>query len=127
MRPGLPTLAFVIAALIVWSASPAGQVTIAGAPTILNGFGNTPTIASRSGAGTFRVNVGTGGTVSSGTVALPAADNGWNCLVQGGLGGTTTKATQSTSTGVMFVNYGTGLLTTAWQASEVLTVICNPY
>lgn len=50
-------------------------------PTISSGFGTGPSVTASNGTWTFRINVGTGGTASSGVIGLPAATTGWNCQV----------------------------------------------
>ena len=50
-------------------------------PTISSGFGTTPSIVNSNGTAAFSINVGTGGTASSGVITLPAATTDWNCAV----------------------------------------------
>lgn len=99
------------------------------APTI-SGFGTSPSVPSNNGTCAFTINVGTGGTASTGTVTLPAAATGWVCTAQdvttpasyitSQTGGTTTTAT--------FTNYSrTTGLATAWTASDILRVSCMGY
>ena len=98
-------------------------------PTV-TGFGTSPSVTASNGTHAFRVNVGTGGTASTGTITLPTAANGWNCFVNDVTnnasfvtsqdGGTTTTATVT--------NYSrTTGLAIAWTASDILAVNCVAY
>lgn len=51
------------------------------APTISSGFGTSPTVPDNNGSIFFSVNVGTGGTASSGVITMPTANTKWACLV----------------------------------------------
>lgn len=113
---------------IAWQST--GKLLLSGtAPTVTSGFGNTPSIGTNNGAANFLVNVGTGGTAWSGIIGLPAATNRWSCTIVAPTPGQTTKqtgsgTTASGSTAITVWNYGTGLLTTAWNASDLLQVQC---
>lgn len=103
------------------------------APTISSGFGSSPSIASNNGTATFRVNIGTGGTASSGVIGLPTAANGWNCLVSEFSPNSTallsvTVVTASSNASVTVANdlLSTGAAT-AWQVSQVLILQCSAY
>lgn len=107
---------------------PNNVLSIAGtAPTISSGFGTTPSVSANNGTIAFRINVGTGGTASSGVIGLPTATTGWNCNVDD----ITTPAsyvtdqTASTTTTATVQNYSrTTGLATAWTASDILAVSC---
>ena len=98
------------------------------APTV-SGFGTSPSVpAGRSAA--FTIDVGTGGTASTGTITFPAATTGWivSCydvttpasFVTSQTGGTTTTATVT--------NYSrTTGLATAWTASDILRCTGTAY
>lgn len=98
-------------------------------PSISSGFGTSPSIVSSNGTATFKVNVGTGGTATSGIIAMPTAQTGWNCLAQvptnASYFGWITVSPSSTSTSVTFENRNTtnGVLS-AWPASVIFTAIC---
>jgi hypothetical protein len=96
------------------------------APASNGGFGNTPSIGTQNGAANFLLNVGTGGAAWTGRVALPTAANRWSCAVVSPLPGATTKQSIAgdQTTSVLLYNYGTGLLTTAWDVSALLQVQC---
>lgn len=102
-----------------------------GQPTIGSGFGSTPSIPTPSWPSSFTVNVGTGGTATSGVVTLPVATNGWSCSVQDithpPIGVSQTVVTAITSNSVTLTNYllATGL-PTAWAASDSLMLTCFP-
>ena len=99
-------------------------------PTISSGFGTTPSVTTGT-ARAFRVNVGTGGTASTGVVAMNAtAVTGWACNVDD----ITTPATEATrqtntsTTTVTVVNYDrTTGIEAAWTASDILQFNCQAY
>jgi hypothetical protein len=104
-------------------------VDSATAPT-LSGFGTSPSVIANNGTVAFSINVGTGGSASTGTITLPAATTGWVCVAQditnpdsfitSQTGGTTTTATlknYSRTTGAAI----------AWTASDILLVSCRAY
>ena len=99
------------------------------APTISSGFGTGASVSLNNGTAAFRVNVGTGGTASSGVVGLPAAANGWNCFATDITTQSTsvfmTKQTGSTTTTATFTNYNTAGAATAWVASDILAINCS--
>jgi hypothetical protein len=101
------------------------------APTIASGFGSSPSVTQNNGTATFLINVGTGGTATSGVVTMPAATTGWSCIVS------PTAAPQAaaimysqptSTTSITITNY---TLTTgvalAWPASTVIAVNCVGY
>lgn len=97
------------------------------APTIASGFGTTPSIVNSNGTASFAVNVGTGGTASSGILTLPAATTNWNCAVINSLSGAGTLTQQSahTSTSVTLTNYTISTdVAVAWTASYVIELNC---
>lgn len=98
------------------------------APTVSSGFGTSPSItAGRATA--FRLNVGTGGSASSGVIALPTAAVGWNCTCADLTTQSTTvflcKQTASSTTTATITNYNTAGSAAAWVASDVLAVSCT--
>ena len=97
------------------------------APTISSGFGTSPSIANNNGTSAFTINVGTGGTASSGVVGLPTATTGWNCVAQDQTtpGVNATKQTANTTTTATLTNYNTTTgVAAAWTASDILYVSC---
>lgn len=102
-------------------------------PTIGSGFGTTPTIPSGASTAAFTVNVGTGGTATSGVITLLAATTGWNCFVNDITAAAAhvaynTVQTASTTTSVTLENQtkSTGAAV-AWAASDILRVSCFAY
>jgi hypothetical protein len=98
-------------------------------PTISSGFGTSATVPNNSGPTSFSINVGTGGSASSGVIGLPAAQHGWACFISDG-GTTPTGQTEisgpNTTTTVTVTNYSrTTGLAIAWTASEVLEAGCK--
>jgi hypothetical protein len=101
------------------------------APAISSGFGGTPSIPNNNGTAAFEVNVGTGGTASSGVVGLPTAAHGWTCAANDETTTSATvfmtKQTASTTASVTFTNYNTSGATAAWAANDILHVSCMAY
>lgn len=98
-------------------------------PTIASGFGTTgPPSISATNTFAFTVTVGTNGTDSVGAVTMPAATNGYSCVVADLTtpDSFNTKQVASTSTLVSFKNYSMTLGTAvAWTAGDVLTFLCG--
>jgi hypothetical protein len=94
------------------------------APTISSGFGTSPSIASNNGTVAFTINVGTGGTASSGVVGLPTAANGWvgHCddITTQSTSVFITKQTAGSTTSITFTQYNDVAVATAWAASDIL-------
>jgi len=89
----------------------------------LTGFGTSPSVTSGGNACTFRVNVGTGGVATTGTITFPtAAPNGWNCTITD----FTTNAKTTFQSGVSTTTCGL-TATAAWVASDILLVQAAPY
>jgi hypothetical protein len=103
------------------------------APTISSGFGTSPSISGSNGTACFRVTVGTGGVASSGVISLPAASQGWMCIVNNinaasGNRADNTRQTANTSTSVTLQNQTTSTgAATPWVAGDTLFVICFAY
>lgn len=104
------------------------------APAIASDFGTSPSIPANNGTAAFTVNVGTGGTASSGVITMPAATTGWICHVENRTGvaanradqRTVQTATTTTSVTVQNQTISTGAAL-AWTASDVLTLSCRAY
>ena len=117
---------------IAWRAT-GKLVTSSTAPTIASGFGSTPSIAASNGTSAFTVNVGTGGSASSGVLTLPTASTGWNCVVNdltaaAGHVAYNTRQTASTTTSVTVENQTTSTgAAVAWAASDILRLSCFAY
>jgi hypothetical protein len=97
------------------------------APTISSGFGTSPSVSQKNTTASFSINVGTGGTATSGVVGLPTASHAWACFAAD-TGATPTGRTEQTAgstTTATFTNYsrttGTAL---AWTASEIIQIGC---
>ncbi len=102
-----------------------------GSPTISSGFGSSPSVTGNNGPTSFEVNVGTGGSASSGVVALPAALTGWDCssvdISTQSSSVYLTKQIASATNSATFTNYNTAGVATAWVASDLLRISCQPY
>lgn len=104
------------------------------APVIAAGFGTGPSIVASNGTAAFTVDVGTGGTASSGVLTLPAATTGWACRVANltALAANTADAhtvqtaTSTTSVTVQNQTISTGAAL-VWTASDVLQLMCIGY
>jgi hypothetical protein len=110
------------------------KLIIGTAPTISSGFGTSASIAASNGTAAFTVNVGTGGTASSGVIGLPTASNGWIVKVEN-LTATaanrtdqrtvqTAKSTTSVTVQNQTISTGAAL---AWTASDTLVLTCFAY
>lgn len=101
------------------------------APTVSSGFGTSPSVTASNGPASFEVNVGTGGTASTGVITLPAAPTGWTCQATDITTKSSTvfitKQTASTTTSATFGNYNTSGAAAAWVASDRLRISCMPY
>lgn len=106
-----------------------GAVTFAGStPTVSSGFGTSPSITAGK-ATAFRVNVGTGGSATSGVIALgTTATTGWNCTCTDITTATDTvylcKQTANSTTTVTIGNFNTSGVAAAWVASDIVAVSC---
>jgi hypothetical protein len=115
------------------SFSTIGVLFASTAPTISSGFGTSPTIANTNGTASFTINVGTGGTATSGVVGLPTATTGWTCWVNdltaaAGHVAYNTRQTASTTTTATLENQTTSTgAAVAWAASDILRVSCFAY
>jgi len=100
-------------------------------PIIASGFGTTPSVVSSHGASTFKINVGTGGTASSGVVTMPAATVGYNCTVTPSAAPQAAAVMYSAATNTTSITITNYTLTTgaalAWPASEIIAVNCVAY
>jgi len=122
----------VLGGAITWSGPGCnGMVCSAGPiPTISSGFGTSPSVTAGGVTTAFRLNVGTGGTASTGVIAMPTAPTGWNCY----FADVTTPAsfvtymTASTTATVSVTNYSrTTGLAIVWTASDILACTCFPF
>lgn len=100
-------------------------------PTIGSGFGTSPSVTAGK-AYAFRVNVGTGGTASTGVIALgTTATNGWNCTCADLTTQSATvflcKQTASSTTTATIGNFNTAGAAAAWVASDILAVSCTAF
>jgi hypothetical protein len=103
------------------------------APTIASGFGTSPSVTASNGTAVIIVNVGTGGVATSGVITMPAATNGWTCVVNNitaaaGHRADNTVQTASTTTSITIENQtkSTGAAV-AWTASDIVRIIAFAY
>lgn len=98
------------------------------APVWGSGFGTAPVVIANNTAA-FAVNVGTGGTASSGVITMPAAATGWACTAAS----TNTPqaaavivVASTSATSITIANYtlATGV-PLAWPASFTMNVMCT--
>lgn len=102
------------------------------APTISSGFGSSPSIANNNGTGAFVVNVGTGGTATSGVIGLPAATTGWilHCIditAAAGHTGLRTVQTASTTNSATIESQNSAGTATAWATGSLVRIIAMAY
>lgn len=90
-------------------------------PAITSGFGTSPALTVANGSIAFVVTIGSGGTASTGILAMPEALTGWNCFAIDRTTNVVTRETLTTTTAVT--------LTAAlpWSAADVLQVSCFAY
>lgn len=100
-----------------------------GAKPTLTGFGTSPSIAKcKGGWRSFTINVGTGGSASTGTINFPViAPNGWTVHCDDVTTKSTSVAatveTSYTSTTAVLTQYSDVKVATAWAASDIL--VCS--
>ena len=103
------------------------------APTISSGFGTSPSVTANNGTAAFRINVGTGGSATSGVIGMPAATTGWNCSVNDLTAAAAhvaynTRQTASSTTSVTVENQTTSTgAAVAWAASDILSLNCTAF
>ena len=101
------------------------------APTIGSGFGTSPSVTHGTSNAAFTVNVGTGGTATSGVINFTnAAPNGWVCTATDVTSYSTivdVVVPTSTTSVTMYSYSRTTGLSTAWNASDIQAVQCHGY
>jgi hypothetical protein len=90
-------------------------------PTIASGFGTSPSIVNSNGTAVFEVNVGTGGSATSGVLTMPTASVGWSCQVTDMNTNDVTRETAFTTTSVTLT------AASAWTASDKLLINCGAF
>jgi hypothetical protein len=98
---------------------------LSNAPTISSGFGTSPSVSHSNGTAAFTINVGTGGTASTGTIGLPAAFTGWHVectdvTTQSATVDVTRQTGVGTTTTVPIGNFTSGGIAGAWGSADVL-------
>jgi len=110
------------------SAHVADSVT---APTIASGFGTSPSIVASNGTAAFILNIGTGGTATSGVVAMPTATTGWACSVQPASApqaGAAMYSMPTSASSVTITNYNVAsAVAVAWTSGDIISVQCRGY
>lgn len=100
-------------------------------PTILSGFGASPSIVHSNGTAVFTINVGTSATASMGVIGLPRAKNGWavHCddITTQSLSVFVTKQTATSTTSATLTQYSASAAATPWSASDVLVCQAAAY
>ncbi len=109
-----------------------GVVAVSGtAPTIASGFGTTPSIVASNGTAAFTINVGTGGTATSGVLTMPAATTGWalNCNNLTAKTSTISQTVQTatTTTSATIGNFSDLSAPAAWGASNIISCTATGY
>jgi len=101
------------------------------APAIASGFGANPSIVHSNGTAVFTINVGTGGTATSGVIRLPRAVNGWavHCddITTQSSFVFVTKQTATSTTSATLAQYSAAAVATPWAASDVLVCQAAAY
>ena len=101
------------------------------APSISSGFGSSPSIAHNNGTGGFTVNVGTGGSASSGVITMPTTTTGWACSATPNgapQAAAVTYSAPTSASSITLTNYtlATGVAL-AWSSGFVLQLVCSGY
>ena len=97
-------------------------------PTLGSGWGTSPSILAGNGTSNFRVNVGTGGTASAGTINFPTATAAWGCTMSyltGGRGIPVIAAYGATFINVTNTDQNGTVL--AWASGQVIFLMCEAY
>jgi hypothetical protein len=101
------------------------------APVISSGFGASPSIVHSNGTAVFTINVGTGGTATSGVIGLPRAMNGWavHCddITTQSTSVFVTKQTATSAISATLTQYSAAAVATPWAASDVLVCQAAAY
>lgn len=113
---------------VLQNASLAHIIMSVTAPSIASGFGTSPSLVANNGTAAFKINVGTGGSASSGVVTMPAAATDWLCAVSptgAPQAGAEMFSAPTSSTSITITNYtaSTGVAL-AWPASTVIGITC---
>jgi hypothetical protein len=107
---------------------PAGVLISQTNPTIASGFGASPFLSNQNGTAIFNVNVGTGGTASTGTLTLPPAAHYWGCTCQDVSTFSTSvfmcRASATNSTTVSITNFNSSAVATPWGSGDYVNVQC---
>lgn len=129
--PGASSLVNVSGRIAATSYQAVTVVSLNTAPTISSGFGTTPSIVAHNGTAVFRLNVGTGGSASSGVIGLPTSATGWAChaenITTNNATQFVTKQTATSTTTATIGNYDAAGSAAAWAASDNLLVQCKAY
>jgi len=106
----------------------------AGSPTISSGFGAGASIVAKAGSAAFTINVGTGGTASSGVIQMGGQPTGYICRATDRTNSTsfiedvvTTSTAQVTITNFSRFQTAIPATPTAWTASDILEISCAGY
>ena len=106
---------------LLWSAT---------APTISSGFGTSPSVVASNGVAAFEINVGTGGSATSGVIGMPTASTGWICSANNLTAAAANRAdntrqTAYSTTSVTIVNETTSTgAAVGWTASDKVYLSC---
>lgn len=95
--------------------------TPTGAAAITSGFGTSPSFAFNKVQKEIQVVVGTGGTSTTGVLAMPTALNGWDCKATDLNTNIVTRETAYTTTSVTFT------AASAWTAADKLLISCRDF
>jgi hypothetical protein len=100
-------------------------------PTISSGFGTSPLIVDANGTASFVIQIGTGGTASTGTLTMPPTPYGWQCDASDVTTKSTSVAhtveTSYTTNSVTFTQYSDAMAASAWAAGDDVVVKCSAF
>ena len=100
-------------------------------PTIGSGFGTSPSIVASNGTAAFTLNIGSGGSATSGVVIMPVANTGWACTAMPNTvpqAGAVMYSSPTSTSSITITNYtqATGVAL-AWPTNTIISVKCVGY
>lgn len=99
------------------------------APTIVSGFGESPTLGTHNGTASFSLHVGSAGGSSRGVIGMPKARSGWACWAAdvSTPDQSMTQQTGSSPNSVTLTNYArTTGIPANWSQNDLIELTCFP-
>lgn len=128
LKPGASSIVNALGTMAATSFQLVRPFAYSTAPSIASGFGTSPSITHNNGTAGFRVNVGTGGVATNGTITMPSSPSGWACSAQNSTSANSTQfvtlVTNVTATSITLRNFDAAGAPAAWAASDIVYVQC---